>query len=103
MGTNDHRNVEAPVCADKNSYLESLVSNLTWKQATRMFSMCPLIISCWACLFGQVRKEEHRAVFKTASAWLWQIVLQLEEKHEGVEPNLRSLAVEALERGTNKK
>ena len=92
-----------PVCADKNSYLESLDSNLTWKQATRMFSMCPLMISCWACLFGHVRKGEHRAVFKRASARLWQIVLQLKEKHEGVEPNLRSLAVEALERGTNKK
>ena len=91
------------VCADKKCFLQYLDGDMTWKQATHSFTVSPLMISCWTCLFGQVRTEEHRAAFKSASARLWQIVLQLTEKHESVEPNLRTLAVEVALRSKNKK
>ena len=90
------------VCADKKCVLHQLEDSMTWIQATHRFTVNPLMISCWACLFGQVVKAEHRKVFDHADARLWQIALQLTEQHAGVQPNMRSVALEATARFKNR-
>ena len=90
------------VCADKKCVLYKLEDGMTWIQATRMFTVNPLMISFWACLFGQVVKPAHRRVFDHADAYLWQIAVQLTRQHAGVQPNLRSIALEATERYRNR-
>ena len=90
------------VCADKKCVLYKLEDGMTWIQATRMFTVNPLMISFWACLFGQVVKPAHRRVFDHADAYLWQIAVQLTRQHAGVQPNLKYVALEALERYKNR-
>ena len=75
---------------------------MTWIQVTHMFTVNPMMVSCWACLFGQVKKAERRKVFDHAHAHLWQIALQLTEQHAGVQPNMRSVALEATARYKNR-
>ena len=89
-------------CCDNKCILHQLEDSMTWIQATHMFTVNPLMISCWACLFGQVVKAEHRKVFDHAHAHLWQIALQLTEQHAGVQPNMRSVALEATARYKNR-
>ena len=90
------------VSADKKCVLHQLEDSMTWIQATHRFTVNPLMISCWACLFGQVVKPAHRKVFDHADAHLQQIALQLTRQHAGVQPNLRSIALEAAERYKNR-
>ena len=85
------------VCADKKCVLHQLEDSMTWTQATHRFTVNPLMISCWACLFGQVVKPAHQKVFDHPDTHLWQIVLQLTRRHAGVQPNLRSVALQAVE------
>ena len=90
------------VSADKKCVLHQLEDSMTWIQATHRFTVNPLMISCWACLFGQVVKPAHRKVFDHPDAHLWQIALQLTRRHAGVQPNLRSVALQAVERYKNR-
>ena len=90
------------VCADKKCVLHQLEDSMTWIQATHRFTVNPLMISCWACLSGQVVKPAHQKVFDHADAHLQQIALQLTRQHAGVQPNLRSIALEATERYRNR-
>ena len=101
MGTGNRGKVEASLCRQE-FFLDALGGSMIWKEAVCIFTVSPLMISCWVCLFSQVKKEEHQKVFKSASTHFWQIAVQLSEKHSGVQPNLRSIAVEALERHKNK-
>ena len=84
--------------ADKNDYLADLDAGLTWKQLRELFGISPLMISCWACLFTGVKTDAHKEVFSEASVRLWNTAQQLSEEHDGVEPNMRSLAIAVLER-----
>ena len=90
------------VCADNQCGLHQLEDSMTWLQATHMFIVSPLMISCWACLFGQFMNVEQRKVFDHAHAHLWQTELQLTEQHAGVQPNMRSVALEATARSKNR-
>ena len=90
------------VCADKKCVLYKLEDGMTWIQATRMFTVNPLMISCWACLSGQVVQPAHQKVFDHADAHLWQIALQLTEQRAGAQPNVRSVALEATVRYKNR-
>ena len=89
--------------ADKNDFLADLDAGMTWKQLKQLFGVSPLMISCWACLFTGVKTDAHKKVFREASMRLWNIARQLSEKHNGVDPNMRSLAVEVLARQTRAK
>ena len=89
--------------ADKNGYLADLDAGLTWKQLNQLFGMNPLMISCWACLFRGVKTDAQKEVFQEASMRLWNIARQLSAEHDGVEPNMRSLAMEVLARKSRTK
>ena len=78
---------------DKNGLMLCIPDSLLCKQLTRKFDMPALMISCWACLFCKVKKAEHKEAFETPSMSLLGLASKLARDHEGINPNLRTLAV----------
>jgi len=85
------------VCADKNDFLSHLQPDATFQDLAHMFGTNPFMISCWASLFMSLRAVERRA-FVQADIRLWRLSRQLKSRHDGIEPSMRTLAVEALQR-----
>ena len=85
------------VCADKNDFLSHLQRDATFQDLAHMFGTNPFMISCWASLFMSLRAVERRA-FVQADIRLRRLSRQLKSRHDGIEPSMRTLAVEALQR-----
>ena len=79
---------------DEHDYLEKIPGEWTGDEVTNVFSNPPLMVACWACLSSQI-PVSLRGVFEQAPPReLRRVQHQLLQKHDGVAPNLVSLAQE---------
>ena len=81
-------------CPDKCQHLSPLADHLTWRQLRDRFGVAAPMLSCWACLLGQV-PERMRDVFAKPTLKLRVVGMSLVQR-TGIYPTPRTIAEEAL-------